>query len=669
MFSIDGLISGLDTTSIIDGTLAPQQARIDRLNAQKEEISQQQTAFKTIEAQLFALRGSMGKLLRTTNNAFDAMVASSSDAEAVEVSASSQAAAGTYRLRVNQLAQSHQIKSDVGLERASDLVGTGTITLRVGDRAETDIVVEEGTTLEGLASQINSQSDDVLATVINDGSEPTPYRLLLTSRHAGGDNAIVTSGNLDMGGGDFFDFSPDAVQTAQDAQVQIGNGAGAILVSSESNVFDGLIPGITLDALKADPAKEVVVTVARDTGETVTAVQDFVDAYNSVVGFIGENSTYDAETETAGIFLGDRSAASVLSKLQAAVGSVLQGTESDLKTLSSIGITTNNGGTLGLDQSRLEDIIQGRVDGASVDDIRRLFAIDGQSTNSAVEFVLGTNDTQASPLDPDTGLPLPYEVDINRVAERASIEATAPLLATTVINDANNTLTFEVDREEITIEIPDGSYSRSELADQLQTLFNTSPDRAGRSIEVSISVDDKLLIQSNSYGSDSTVKVLTGTGNAPLGLAGTESDTGADVAGVFRVTLPDGSQETESATGNGRLLTSDRDNKYTAAMQIRSTLTDAGGSVDAELTVTRGIGAILDAAVEDLLNASSGQLGTIQDRFTAELDNMDDNIEQIEERMELQRDTLLQRFLALESNLAELQSAGDSITATLFSSL
>lgn len=665
-FSVDGLVSGLDTATIIEGALSLQQSRVDRLNLERQEITEQQAAFKNIEGQLFSLRGSLRGLVRTTNSAFEAMTAEVSDETAVEVSASTDAAAGTYRIRVNQLAQAHQIKSD-GLDRASDLVGTGTLTLRVGNRAETDIVVAEGTTLQGLADTINAQSSDILASVVDDGSESESAQLLLTSRHSGSANEISVTGTLDLGGGNSFGFSPDAVQDALNAELQIGSGAGAITISSENNQFDGVLPGLTLDALQADAGKEIVITVSQDTTSVVESVEGFVESYNSVIEFIGSNSRFDSDSETAGIFLGDRTANSVVSTLQSAVGSVLQGVDSDINTLSRIGISTNNDGSLRLDRSRLEDILEGRVDGAGIQDLRRLFAIDGVSDNPGVEFVLGTSKTQSSPIDPATGLPRPYQVEINTAADSAIITAAASLLETTVINDGNNQLKIEVDGIELTLTIPDGSYARQDLADQLESLINTSPDRSGRSVEVSVNASNELVIQSDSFGADSSISILDGTGNPPLGFNNNTSDNGTNVGGVFRVDLGDGEILTETAAGNGRLLSGGAGNEYTADLRVRSTLTSAQISdpIDANLTITRGIGANLDAAIEGILNLSSGQLASVQDRFTAQLDDIDRNIDLAEERIETRRNSLLAEFAALESTLGELQSAGDSITSSL----
>ena len=556
MFSVDGLASGLDTAAIIEGALASRQARIDRLNVQRQGVVDEQTLFKTIEGQLLGLQGSLRNILRSSNTAFDSKVATSSDVETADVTASSSAVAGTYQLRVVQLAQPHQIKSN-GYSDESDLVGTGTLKIQVGSRAQATIELDENSTVQSLVGAINSQSDDVRATLIDDGSSDRPLRVMITSRHSGEDQAITVESELQVDAGSpVLDFSGPAVQEAQDAQVKIGTGEGAISISSENNQFDDLIAGVSIDVLRADPEKDVLITVSEDTTSVVDAVEGFVTAYNDVVDVIDSNSSFDPESNQAGLLLGNRSAANIQSKLRTALNTVVQGVDKNVRTLTSVGIDTTANGKLSLNRSRLQDLLAGRVEGVGIDDIRRLFAIDGQSDNPGVEFLLGTNNTSASPQDPVTGEPLPYEVEITRAASVAQIEGAAPLLETTIINSTNSTFQIEVDRTPITVQIPSGSYGREALADQLQTLINTSPDRAGRSVKIDVGPSNQLVIASESYGNASRINILTGAGNAPLGLLEDTSSVGQDVAGVFRVQLPGDEQRIrEEAVGNGRTLT------------------------------------------------------------------------------------------------------------------
>jgi len=88
MFSIDGLVSGFDTTSIIEGILRFQQAQIDVFNARKAEITTRQSAFGGIEGQLLSLRSALGKLNRISS-VFDATQVVSSNEDILTATADS----------------------------------------------------------------------------------------------------------------------------------------------------------------------------------------------------------------------------------------------------------------------------------------------------------------------------------------------------------------------------------------------------------------------------------------------------------------------------------------------------------------------------------------------------------------------------------------------------
>lgn len=669
MFSVDGLVSGLDTTAIIEGSLSIQQRRIDRLSLQKQDILDEQAAFKSMEAQLLSLQGSMSGILRSTNNAFDQYSATSSDEDLLIASTKSDATAGTYRFRTMQLAQAQQLKSN-GFASRTDEIDKGTLEIRVGNRAVANIEIgDNNNTVQGLIDSINAQASDVRATIVDDGSDSLqPLRILLTSEHTGSENQInlnfTSSGE---GSAAAVDFSGPEVQAALDAQIRIGDGPGAITVASDTNEFDDLIPGVVVDLVRADPDKDVFVTVAADTSQTVDAVKAFVDSYNSVIDFINTNSEYDDESNTGGLLLGDRTAASVQSTLQTVVSTVVKGVNTQLNTLTSVGISTTFEGKLSLDSGRLQEVIDGDVPGVGIDDIRRLFAIDGQSDNQGVQFVLGNSNTQASPIDPATGNPLPFEVEINRAATQANLIADAQLGATTTIGEGNDELKLVLDAIEISLAIPHGDYTQTDLAKQVEALINASPDIGGR--EAFVGVQDNLLsIRSASYGRSSEVEILEGTAMASLGLTAGAVDKGVDVGGVFRVQIPGETEPiTETAIGNGQILTGDIDNEYTADLRIRSTLTESQITPlrDAYMTVTRGIGASLDAAIDELLDTEGGTLTSRQDAMTRDLETIDENIARLEEQLESRREALTREFAALETTISELQSVGNSLASGL----
>lgn len=764
---IDGLASGLDTTSIIEGLLEIQNQQVTRLNNRIAGITSKQSAFKGVEAGLLSLRGSLSQLSRIQDNVFEARIATSSDETLVAAAASSGASAGVYSLKVNSIARAHQIASQ-GFADVDSEITTGTIGIQIGTGAVSTITVDStNNTLQGLADSINSAGAGVSAAIINDGSTGgASYRLLLTSEKSGTSSGITvinsladSSGNATRpilsseavigavqngigntstgsvtsnsgsgytgsaddtytftitqggtGGGVLGDdievsysdgsgentgtltftsseidsgsfltvaegvqiqlgvgtytqddtFTVDVVaakqdvQPASDASITIGSGPGAITVSGDSNQIEDVIPGVTLDLLSADVSKTVTLSVTDDVESARQSIDGFVSAFNSVVETIDSQVRFDAETGQAGVLLGNRSIITIQDEVRNAVLQTVTGISGATNRLSSIGITFDASGQLTVDSSRLDDVLNGRVDDVSLDDVRRLFSFSGESTNAGVQFLGGSIRTKDSAS--------PVAVDISQAAERAVITATSDLAASTVIDSSNNTFTISIDSQtSATLILAEGTYTRQELADHLDSAINGDATLVGREVSVGLN-GDALQVTSLAYGTNSKVSDVSGTSASLLGFSGTESDQGQDVVGKFIV---DGVSET--AIGKGRLLIGESDNENTADLQVRVTLGSAQvqSGTDANLTVTRGLAAKLDLVLNSILDPANGRVKTVNDSFDEQIQDIEETIERQNALVEQRKEALIEQFIALESAISKFQSAGNFLAAQL----
>ena len=653
MITIDGLATGLDTTAIIEGLLSIRQRQIDRLTANKDEVVAEQSAFKGIEARVVSLQTRVAALARIHDSVFDAKTVSSSDETILKAAASEDAVVGAYALRVSEIARAHSIAAQ-GFADTDGIITQGTLDLRVGNGAATTISIDgTNNTLQGLADAINNSDAAVSATIINDGSESTPFRLILTANETGVANTISITNNLAASGGGATkpDFTT-TVQSATDASVTIGSGQGAISISSGSNQIEDVVPGVTLDLFSADPTKDITLNVASDTESAKTAITDFVDSFNELMKFVDEQVRFDPETEEAGPLLGNRSVTVIQDEIRSAVTDVVAGVHSDMNRLSALGISVNGSGRLSVDTSKLDAALAGNVDGTTLNDIHRLFALDGITDNGGVTFVLGSTRTKESA----------YQVDIRQAAERASIAATNELAASTVVDASNDTFTITVDGKlSETLTLTHGTYTRQQLADHLESVINSESSLAGRQVSVSLS-NNRLVVTSDVFGSSSQVAIGTGNALAALGFDGTEQDTGQDVVGAY---LVDGVEET--ATGTGRLLIGTAENENTADLQVRVTLTQSQvqSGADANLTVTRGIAARLDQILSSVLDPVTGRIKAINDSFDGEIESIEASIERQNEFFEAQQQSLVAQFVALESTISELQSTGNFLAAQL----
>jgi flagellar hook-associated protein 2 len=746
--SVGGLISGLNTDSIINGLLAIEQAKISKIDSDKAKVQRVQTAFKGIQARMLALQGSLSNLSRSQNGAFDARSAVSSDETIVTAAASASAAPGIYSFRVDSLAQAHQIASP-GFDAATSAITQGSFQISVGDSQTATVTIDaNNATAQGLVDAINSAGLDASAALVNDGSSKQGFRILLTAKNQGSAGKITIVNNLaasagnavkptfdtatvgspmkgagysgtssptvsgtytgstnntysfkvlsggtvgtddgiqvsytdktgtktgtitlnaaDLGvaktvadglqvqfdagslvAGNTFQvkaFVP-TVQAAQDAQVTLGSGDGALTVSSSSNVVNNIIPGVTLNLQNANPNKTVTVTLANDTDSAKKAIESFVNAYNDVMSFIDAQVSYDSQSGAGGPLLGNRTAIALQDQVRAIVTDIVGGANPRMNRLSALGITTNDQGSLTINQGKLSDVLQGKVAGVTFGDVKRLFALTADSSSPLVQFVTGSTKTKA------TGNPV--QVHVTQAAESATISAANALAATTVIDGTNDTLGLTLDGRASTLTLAHGSYSRSDLAQLLQSAIGSDADYLGRKATISVS-GDKLVAASNSMGATSGLILTGGTAAAALGFLGNEGDSGQDVAGWF---VSNGI--TETATGSGQFLVGASGNSTTGDLQVRITATTAqvGAGFDATVTPTRGFASRMDQVMTTLFDPIDGRLKSIEDGFDQSITQLDAQRAKQTEIMQSRRNSLLAQFQAMETTLAKLQGA------------
>jgi flagellar hook-associated protein 2 len=353
-FSIDGLISGLNTTEVIGKLLEIERAPVRQLQARRSEADARLAAWRTLNTKLTTLEDRARALAVPLTYA--AARATSTNTAVLVASASPGAALGTYTVTVNRLASAHQIATATTFaDKDAEVFGTGTLTIQVGAQSK-DVTISQGqNSLTGIAAAINAANAGVHAAVVQvDGG----YRLLLTSKTSGAGGAITVTDNLTGGSqalGSFTEVTP-----AQDAEIVLGSGAGAITVHRSTNVVSDLLPGVTL-ALAGTGS--VTVTVERDQEAIRKAVRDFVAAYNDLSEAMAQYGRYNASTKERGVLQGD----GTLQRIQRLLPDDVLETEvagQSLKRLSDLGVRLGRDGKLTLDESKLTDALEGRFEEA-----------------------------------------------------------------------------------------------------------------------------------------------------------------------------------------------------------------------------------------------------------------------------------------------------------------
>ena len=360
--SVGGIVSGIDTDSMVSKLVSAARAPQDVMKTHVKEQESIKNAYASLATKLNDLQTALEKI--DTAEELRATTASSSDSSSVGVTATGSAIAGRYTVTVSALAErATEISSAFADKTSTGVVAEGTLTVTYGGTATNLTIDSTNSSLEDVASLINKSVAGVSAYIMDTGDATNPYRLVVTGDDTGSANTVAIDTTGLTGTGTVPTFTETS--TAADAALTV-NG---VAVTSASNEVDGVVSGITF-SLEDLTTSAAVVTVSTDTTTTVANVSAFVDAYNTVRSYMNSHRAYNTDAGIKGEFVGESTVVSLMQSLQATVGDKYA-TGSVYKTLASIGIATQQDGTLELD----EDALTAALEDAP-DDVTNLFETD-----------------------------------------------------------------------------------------------------------------------------------------------------------------------------------------------------------------------------------------------------------------------------------------------------
>ncbi|MGA7216982.1 MAG: flagellar filament capping protein FliD [Candidatus Sulfotelmatobacter sp.] len=338
---------GIDVASLVQQILTNESTGpLAVWQGQDTALSTQNGLLDGIENNLTNLQTSVAALSDPVG-ALTAQDADSSQLGVLTATADSTAIAGTHTVEVNTLATNGTLYTNpiaAGATTSFLAAGqtTGDIKLQVGGGSTPfDIPITQGSndTLTTLASYINTQSSannwGVTASVVSD---TTGSRLALQSQNTGTTGALAISGNTNTS----LTFATPTGGTNASVTVD------GVPFSSTTNTVTGAIQGVTLNLVSQSPDNPVQLSVGPDQNQITTAVNNFISAYNTVVNTNNEQYDVDPTGSTPAPPLeSDLSLRSVQSSILADAGYAITG-NSGLVNLESLGINTNNDGTLTL---------------------------------------------------------------------------------------------------------------------------------------------------------------------------------------------------------------------------------------------------------------------------------------------------------------------------------
>lgn len=352
--AIDGLASGLDTTSLINSLM--------QLEAIPQSLLKNKVS--STQAMVSALQSLNSKVATLTDVAAQAakqdsleLYSATSSSSALTATAGTGASAGSIDLSVDQLAQS-QVIVTAQMQVWPSVPPVLTIVDANGIHTE---ITAASDSIDDMVSAVNGAGAGVTAVKVASGTDPgtgeQQYRLQFTATDSGLDGAVTlyqgTSAEVTAGTAtDLLDAGATQIRAAQDAEITLWAGSPvAQTITSSTNSFSAILPGVDVTVVEASTTP-VTVTVARDTARAAQVAEDLVSALNAVFSYIATNSAVTTSTSSGasaargGLFTGDSTVRDVNQKLLSAASLPVDG-----RSPTEIGIELTREGKFEFDEA------------------------------------------------------------------------------------------------------------------------------------------------------------------------------------------------------------------------------------------------------------------------------------------------------------------------------
>jgi flagellar hook-associated protein 2 len=336
---VDGLVSGMDTTTLIKQLIDASRAPVTRLTSRQTQATSAAGALGTLRTLVTSVRTAADGLDSVAD--WQISSASSSDTSIATAAATSGTATGSLSFTVDRLAAAHALLSNGSSHAAGDTWATGNVVVNVDGSDHTITVVPDEVSgvrdLDSVVSAVNAADLGLRAQAIQ--VAPGEYRLSITAQATGvGSEFAVVSG---------MSVAFDVAEQAQDARIVLAG--GTLDAVSPTNTFEDLLPGVDVTVKKVS-ADSVTVQAAANPDALATKVQTLVSAVNTALTNVRSVTAYDSTTKKASILTGDSATRRVSQDL---TSSLMDGVAaSPLGSPALAGITLNKDGTLSFDRGK-----------------------------------------------------------------------------------------------------------------------------------------------------------------------------------------------------------------------------------------------------------------------------------------------------------------------------
>ena len=337
--SIGGLVSGLDTATIVSQLMQIEAQPQSRLKTRVSTEQTSLTALQTLNAKLSTLAAKAAELAKATGWGTSTATSTS---EQVTVTTDAGVTPASLDFTVVQTATRTQAVFQNDFTRTEPATTAATIDLALADGTVLNIPTGNGS-LADIASAVNAAelsdgSDAGLnAVLVRSGPSGTDarYRLMITSDKTGSDASFTVLGSTELGAA--------TITAGKNAVIHL-NGQD---VESSTNTFEELMPGVDVMLKSGAPPEAVTITVGRDAAALSDKVEALVDALNAALTDVGAVTAAGVNGAKPGVLVGNATLRQVRDQLLSSVTGGVGGA-----SLAAVGIEADRYGKIEFDAEK-----------------------------------------------------------------------------------------------------------------------------------------------------------------------------------------------------------------------------------------------------------------------------------------------------------------------------
>ncbi len=303
--------SGIDPT-MVDKLIEVERQPIKRVEERKKQVEEDKKSYQELAGLVSTLGTSLNGLRNRSD--FVKLKVESSHPDIIDGTVDQAAVPGSYEVEVRQLAKTHKLLAEAFPDKDDTPVGFGYMTIELDDGSSFDIDIDPSqSTLQDVVRQINGAGAGVKAMVINtkenlNDPDLDSFRLLVISEKSGKQARVYIDPDTT-----YLEFKEQV--TGRNLELLFED----VPVFDDDNTLEELMPGLVLNAKRAEPGTKVSLKVDYDVDKTVEGIKGFVENYNKVNEFIDKQFQVDPKTSKAGPLSRDNTLRSLRRSLQTAL--------------------------------------------------------------------------------------------------------------------------------------------------------------------------------------------------------------------------------------------------------------------------------------------------------------------------------------------------------------